>query len=54
MKRIAIVGETSNSVSLEKAVNNRLKMIGSPPEKIVYLTDASGKITNVVIEFDAA
>ncbi len=53
MKQIAIV-ENVNSSALESVVNKRLKTIGKTPEKIVYLTDANGKIRNIVIEYNAA
>lgn len=53
VKQIAIV-ENVNSSVLESVVNKRLKTIGKTPEKIVYLTDANGKIRNIVIEYNAA
>ena len=53
MKQIAII-ECANSEALENAVNKRLKAIGKTPEEIVYLTDANGKIRNIVIEYNAA
>lgn len=53
VKQIAIV-ENVNSSVLESVVNKRLKTIGKMPEKIVYLTDANGKIRNIVIEYNAA